>query len=447
MAGDDRGISLSELLRLRQPPPQPGPRVPLPQTPLRETNPVIASLRDFLGGVTGLQDAFGAEQPSNATLYGAGLGAMLPLATLMKASKAAKVAKPITAYHGSPHDFDKFSLEKIGTGEGAQAYGHGLYFAENKNVAKEYQRTLARGIDEFDHDKGYGVREPKTGEVKWFANEKDAKEFAVDTGKTYEVAIHATPEEFLDWDAPLSQQSEKVRKAVQEIVSTKDQRGSLGYSHDPSGYSEDLEFRGIMRWQPDPSDVATIEALKARTASADEAYRRVGYRSGPEQAEFNAAYEDFTKFVDAKQQTSGRWAVNPEAKGSELYKSLTALEEKRQIGAEKSTNALNQRGIKGIRYLDQGSRDPAKMKELADDLAQYREAAKHWAATGNQEKLKIATKQVEVLEKRLQQTRNFVVFDDSIIDIMKKYGIALPAAVALKAKLEREQQQRGRTGG
>lgn len=35
--------------------------------------------------------------------------------------------KGITAYHGSPHDFDKFSLEHIGKGEGAQAYGHGLY--------------------------------------------------------------------------------------------------------------------------------------------------------------------------------------------------------------------------------------------------------------------------------------------------------------------------------
>ena len=39
--------------------------------------------------------------------------------------------KGIKAYHGSPHDFDRFDLSKIGTGEGAQAYGHGLYFAEN----------------------------------------------------------------------------------------------------------------------------------------------------------------------------------------------------------------------------------------------------------------------------------------------------------------------------
>jgi hypothetical protein len=48
----------------------------------------------------------------------------------------------IRAYHGSPHDFEKFSMEKIGTGEGAQAYGHGLYFAEKEAVAKDYKKTL-----------------------------------------------------------------------------------------------------------------------------------------------------------------------------------------------------------------------------------------------------------------------------------------------------------------
>jgi len=41
-----------------------------------------------------------------------------------------------TVWHGSPHLFDKFDISKIGTGEGAQAYGHGLYFAENPNYGK-----------------------------------------------------------------------------------------------------------------------------------------------------------------------------------------------------------------------------------------------------------------------------------------------------------------------
>jgi diguanylate cyclase (GGDEF)-like protein len=48
------------------------------------------------------------------------------------------------AYHGSPHKFDKFSLEHIGTGEGAQAWGWGLYFAETKGVAEQYHGNLAQ---------------------------------------------------------------------------------------------------------------------------------------------------------------------------------------------------------------------------------------------------------------------------------------------------------------
>jgi hypothetical protein len=49
----------------------------------------------------------------------------------------------ITAWHGSPHVFDKFDSSKIGTGEGAQAYGHGLYLAEAPAVAKQYAGDLA----------------------------------------------------------------------------------------------------------------------------------------------------------------------------------------------------------------------------------------------------------------------------------------------------------------
>lgn len=53
----------------------------------------------------------------------------------------------IKAFHGSPHRFSRFSMKKIGTGEGAQAFGHGLYFAERPGVAKDYQRRLTRGAN------------------------------------------------------------------------------------------------------------------------------------------------------------------------------------------------------------------------------------------------------------------------------------------------------------
>lgn len=49
-----------------------------------------------------------------------------------------------SAYHGTPHRFDKFSVDNIGTGEGAQAHGWGLYFAQDKDVSEEYRKRLSR---------------------------------------------------------------------------------------------------------------------------------------------------------------------------------------------------------------------------------------------------------------------------------------------------------------
>jgi GNAT superfamily N-acetyltransferase len=68
------------------------------------------------------------------------------------------------AYHGSPHIFDKFSLHKIGTGEGAQAYGWGLYFAGNKEVAEFYRRQLS-----IDKRKLEDLASPYKGESSDYA--------------------------------------------------------------------------------------------------------------------------------------------------------------------------------------------------------------------------------------------------------------------------------------
>ncbi|MCB6515981.1 hypothetical protein LI139_10025 [Veillonella atypica] len=47
-----------------------------------------------------------------------------------------------SAWHGSPYDFDKFDLGAIGSGEGNQVHGWGLYFAKNKKVSVAYKDVL-----------------------------------------------------------------------------------------------------------------------------------------------------------------------------------------------------------------------------------------------------------------------------------------------------------------
>ena len=51
-----------------------------------------------------------------------------------------------SAWHGSPHDFDTFDLGAIGTGEGNQAHGWGLYFAKKKSVSRNYQKELSKRL-------------------------------------------------------------------------------------------------------------------------------------------------------------------------------------------------------------------------------------------------------------------------------------------------------------
>src|SRR5262245_3450766 len=46
-----------------------------------------------------------------------------------------QLLKPIRTYHASPHDFDKFDISKIGTGQGAAMYSPGIYTAESPAVS------------------------------------------------------------------------------------------------------------------------------------------------------------------------------------------------------------------------------------------------------------------------------------------------------------------------
>ena len=72
----------------------------------------------------------------------------------VKPGDIAKVVPPtdksdgIFAFHGSGADFDEFSLSKINTGEGNQAFGYGLYFTESKDIAKFYKNALTDSMAE-----------------------------------------------------------------------------------------------------------------------------------------------------------------------------------------------------------------------------------------------------------------------------------------------------------
>ena len=202
----------------------------------------------------------------------------------------ARIPKGIKAYHGSPHDFDKFSLEKIGTGEGAQAYGHGLYFAENPRVATEYRERLSpvgaapeqtaqslltahggdrvSAIAEIDRRiAAVAQLDPKyRGST---ANLEAARAMLgtdkpIGAGKTYEVSINAHPDEFLDWDKPLSEQPQKVREAVKQYLTTPTVKDSLTVGIDNLTGGQLYEHGYSVRTRPRRQTAVDIsEALRA----------------------------------------------------------------------------------------------------------------------------------------------------------------------------------------
>jgi hypothetical protein len=300
-----------------------------------------------------------------------------PPVTFADAERAMQEAQGIRAYQGSPHNFaaerlvrmpdgstqyivgrpdvlpdvpagaevlqdfplGRMRMDKLGTGEGAQAYGSGIYAAEAEDVAKTYRDRLSqnKGFTPYVTYKAEELLKNAGGDYEKAADaarrlltgnldRQEAKEIGevvklldakkVSSGSMYEVNINADPNAMLDWDKPLGQQSDAVRAAFE----------SLGT----------------------PERLASVKG--------ENAYRALEAQSG-----------------------SMDWPV-----GANLAERKAFRQTARENARQKLLNA----GIPGIKYLDQGSRA---------------------AGAG---------------------TRNFVVFDEKLVSIVRKYGIA-GAAVML----------------
>ena len=182
-----------------------------------------------------------------------------------------------TVWHGSPHDiqpkpggkYPEFDMSKIGTGEGAQAYGHGLYAAEDQGVGRSYMKAgvldnfsstperateaiynalgpWADGRVSFGPLRSRITKEQLLEKVKNSASDvymslspaqqKAADAYGQTAGNLYKVDIpdEAIPR-MLDWDKPLSQQSPEVQRALSN-TKNKQLRAMIDYANVP--YSE-----------------------------------------------------------------------------------------------------------------------------------------------------------------------------------------------------------------
>jgi DNA-binding FrmR family transcriptional regulator len=167
-----------------------------------ESMGLVSPERHMVGELSaGLVDPFSTAATGAKLAHG--MTAMMPL---------------MTAYHGTPHKFEAFDASKIGTGEGAQAYGHGLYFAEVPDLAQAYANKLTKVngqaiSDQLDSRTKYLdmlKQQAASGDANAEKNipiiEKSISDL-VNQGSVYEVHI---PDEHIDkmlnWDRPLSEQ-------------------------------------------------------------------------------------------------------------------------------------------------------------------------------------------------------------------------------------------------
>jgi len=200
----------------------------------------------------------------------------------------------LTAYHGSPHDFDQFQTSQIGTGEGAQSFGHGLYFAQNEGVAKSYRDKLA-GQDTYliDHILEHAPelknvdRDTQMDLHKWATDEKHDPHAAAKwaqagnsrlrqfdptrianvlssyrnaaRGHMYEVGINAHPNDFLDWDEFRVNQPNKVNRAVSKLIEDKINKENPSHEQKYKYVSGALKGREIYQLiHEDPKEAARL---------------------------------------------------------------------------------------------------------------------------------------------------------------------------------------------
>jgi hypothetical protein len=252
--------------------------------------------------------------------------AMLPgVGKVVSGSKVPHGQVGANVYHGSPHKFDAFDAAHIGKGEGAQAYGHGLYLAENPAVAKNYMQAggpgkfltlkmkdgteiygpnltqahldAAKALDigkqqagEFPHNTAYYAKKNSpSAEVTALIDKIESSGYK-SQANLYKVDL---PDEMIskmmDWDKPLSQQPELIKKLEMAGV-----------------------FTGKKKLGPAGSQVENFIGPNGVYVPADQPAQRA--------------------YIVAQQ----------------------------VLGADKASQVFRDAGVAGIRYLDQGSRAGGK---------------------------------------------------------------------------------------
>ena len=355
--------------------------------------------------------------PGNMPTVGSNLGNVADF-------KAPTEKEPgIIAFHGSKNDFNEFKLQKIGSGEGAQAFGYGLYFTDSEDIAKFYKDSTTevpfdyqldgRSVNKLYNDalnnENYELAEVLTQVqlhdspkelAERFSKEngysEEIQEFVknlnydrlkgvnadgenVPLGRIYKVVLAPKEEDLLDYDASFSEQSKPVQNKLLKA----------GYKINP-----DTDGSGGMIL-----DALMTSAARKELAPRDEKLK-----------EINSQLNILSKEIDKYSISYGVFS-DPKGKiASDKYNAL--LDERAKLPSQNFkkgdaskivSEELSKVGIPGIKY-------------------------KANRGTGDR-------------DVSSSDPNNYVIFDDKLISIMKKYGIVGPVAVTAQTLSKSNNEQ------
>ena len=243
------------------------------------------------------------------------------------------------AFHGTPHlGIEKFETEKIGTGEGNQTFGWGLYFASQLDVAEHYRLALTRKSADALHR--HGIKQGLAPELsdtmaQFYAKARAGKfeDFAREAGET-------SPSEYIELF-----RNKHIRPAIANGTAEAAWKSfaGAGQVYQVTLPADEMMLLWDRPWKKQPSAV--------RDAIENAAH---AYRQGESVDEVvGEAIDTILDDIDKDSTYTG----------CDLYECLGSALGKRirntyniEPDPEAASRALAALGVKGIRYFDGSSR-------------------------------------------------------------------------------------------
>lgn len=259
-----------------------------------------------------------------------------------------------SAWHGSPHDFDEFDLGAIGSGEGNQVHGWGLYFARDKKVSDLYRRELSL-IHDVDKGTLFKVDVPDTKTM--IDEQQSLKILSKETKQNLNAAINALPEQekevFINeyTNSPLF--NHYAKKEIDELRSKFDQLDNeyrlLKDEYLDKFLKEDLNTitqRNLNRLSEKYN--INLKALKENPDSIKDIKNQLDTMWFNAFKEFGMTSQRYRDTYWGKYKKDFSSLLNDGGiNGRDFYMALS----KALGGAKQASEHLNKYGIKGITYI------------------------------------------------------------------------------------------------